>query len=676
MSKKLVIYLADLANTAFGCSPSTIPLAIGYIKAYAMEQLSDDVNIELFRTFESLNDAIKKKAPNILGFSWYGWNTCLTINAISHFKKYYPDILVVIGGANTSDNLVNCLRDFNDYPEIDVMIPNEGEIPFVNLLRTFLREGRTKLLINPIEGCIFLSDSKELIYGRPVIREKDINIYPSPYLNGFMDDFCRDSNLMPIIQTMRGCPYHCLFCVSAKDTWNKLRSFDLKRVNAEIEYISTHSENKNLRLTDENFGIMPRDIEIAKFIADKNKNSGYPTSLRLYTDKNINNRIKQITLMLKDLVPMNISVQTLTDSVAKNIHRRNIEINQFNDAVNWAHKNNIIVTTELIFGLPGETVKTFMDCLDKLIEMRLDSIAFGCLRMLKETEINTPEQIVQYGYKIKYYVGERGYTKTDNFESIETEEWAVEDNFFTYDEYIKILLFHLIFDMFIFYGYFKEVVYTWENRGIKTTAVIQELLENSMEYPFISKQVERLKECLTINLFNDKEELYKSYKQRLSSENSTASQYIGFIDPFILEKILHGEMLHISNQDTFIDEVVEAGNKIFSKYGIGNKDDYNEEIYFVKDLVKKIIIPFWEISKESILITSKYDLKKWVMEDYKGILTNYKMDNSVDFIFKINSVNQYIDYIKENSDKPLYLQSEFFFRTFRSNNIRRYLVLD
>ena len=48
---------------------------------------------------------------------------------------------------------------------------------------------------------------------------------PSPYLDGILDEFL-DDGLVPIVQTMRGCPYHCHFCVSGATEWNAMRGFD------------------------------------------------------------------------------------------------------------------------------------------------------------------------------------------------------------------------------------------------------------------------------------------------------------------------------------------------------------------------------------------------------------------------------------------------------------------
>lgn len=672
MNTKVIIYLADLANTKFGLSPSTIPLGIGYIKAHAVSQLSNETDIQLFRTFESLYTEIQTKKPDIIGCSWYGWNRWLTTNALTYIKSNFPDIITVVGGANVPEKAEHSLRDFKEFPCIDVMIPNEGEIPFVNLLEVFIQGGRESLFKTVIDGIFYLSDSQELVMtGKPVPLTSDINIFPSPYLNGHLDQFL-ESELMPILQTVRGCPFHCSFCVSAKESWNRVRAFDIERVKAEINYLEVNANNRTIRFADENFGIVPRDLEIARFIAEKRAKTGYPSALRVYTHKRVNDRIKEIILLLKDLIPMNISLQSMTESVLKNIRRKNINLDSLRESVNWAHQNNINVTTEILFGLPGETYESFMNVINQLIELRFDNVVIGTLMMLKETEVNQPEIINKYGYKILYTAAENGYTKVDQFENVEIDAWAVESNKFTFEEFIKINLFAMIYHLFISYGYFKEMVYMWDNRGVKIVDVISEFFDRPTYYPLFAQGIERLKKCLQDNLFQTKEEVHATFSRRFSKVNNS-DQYIGFLNPDILSAIISMELIHPSNQEKMIEEVASAAARVFDKCGIGNRFEFLEEMQFMKVLVKNIIIPFWEMPQEIITLSSPYDLIAWRNQDYRGILSKFILHTPIKYQYEVRSLSQYINFIRENCEKPFYLQSELFFRNFRSNNIRRFL---
>jgi len=669
------VYLASLSNTGFGLNPASVPLQLGYIKAYAQSVLKDEIDVKIFITVESLLQAIEHQKPAIIGCSWYGWNIYLTTNALQYIKKKYPGILTVVGGAGAPEDEAGCLRDFGLFSGIDAIIPNEGEIPFVNFVKQFLAGGAESFRETKIDGVFYYDRHKErIVAGRPLEKTGDLSILPSPYLQGDLDEFLA-MDLTPMIQTSRGCPYGCKFCVSGRSSWNKLRLFSTERVKQEIEYIEQNAVSKELRLTDENFGIHPRDEEIAAYLAELRREKGFPTALRMYTDKHINSRIKNITLMLKDLIPMNISCQTLTPEVQKNLGRVNISIEKFSEAAQWAHSNNINITTEAIFGLPGESKQSFLDVVNTFIKLRLDSSVIGTLFMLKETELNSAETISKYHYRTMYSVAERGYTKYKDFESVEIDPWAVSSSSFTFDEYIEMHEFAFIFNFFMTRGFLKEMVYAWDSRGVKIGAVILELIGNPALYPFIIDKIKRLHSCLLDNLFDTPEEVHIDFVRKYSLVNN--GEYIGYMSPYILTCLLEGEMISSENQQVVIDEIARAAKSVFDRDGTGEEKDFFAEMDFLRQLIRLIIIPFWqkEPLAEKIYLDSPYDLVSWRAKDHSGTLSQYACKQPMKLVLKINSLSAYVQFIEKHAKEPYYLQSEYFFRSFRTNNIRRYIEM-
>ena len=66
----MLIYLADLAHTYSTKNESLmIPLNIGYLKAYAMEQHKDKIEIKLFKDPQKLLLSIGDKNPDLVGFA-------------------------------------------------------------------------------------------------------------------------------------------------------------------------------------------------------------------------------------------------------------------------------------------------------------------------------------------------------------------------------------------------------------------------------------------------------------------------------------------------------------------------------------------------------------------------------------------------------------------------------
>ena len=89
----MLIYLADLAHTHSTKNESLmIPLNIGYLKAFAMEQHKDKLNIKLFKDPNKLLKSLHDENPDLVGLSNYGWNADLNLK-IGKYIKFKSQIL-------------------------------------------------------------------------------------------------------------------------------------------------------------------------------------------------------------------------------------------------------------------------------------------------------------------------------------------------------------------------------------------------------------------------------------------------------------------------------------------------------------------------------------------------------------------------------------------------------
>ena len=423
MQTPLKIYLSDLANTYYGVSPGTIPLACGYLAAYLNKRFPNDVDVKIFRTLSPLLQAVTSAPPDIVGFGIYAWNPRLTMLASQLVKQLAPHALTVSGGPavelNPSMNMDYLARN----PNMDCLVWHEGEAAFANIVERLLDQGSVgKVKQKTIDGSCFLEDG-ELIAGPrlPLITPLE-NEVPSPYLSGIFDDLLLDPELMPMIQTTRGCPYSCTFCVSGQPDYNQLRSFDVERVKEEILYLNKRAENRSIRFTDDNFGLLPRDIEIAKFVREGFDAERYPAGLKIYYGKLISERIKECSLILRPLLPLCMSFQSLTPEVLEEIKRPNNTKEKFEDARRWARHHDVAVATELIFGLPKETYESFLQSLDGIVELRVDSVFSTGLMLLEGADLNTEDAREKYGFKTKHTIGADGITQFDGIVNVEGEE--------------------------------------------------------------------------------------------------------------------------------------------------------------------------------------------------------------------------------------------------------------
>ena len=207
MSKKIRIYLCDFVHNYLGVGTYMFPLNIGFIAAWANNNFPDDVDIHLFKYPDDFMSKFKETKADLVGFSNYTWNADLNSRVTDWVKSLSPETITVYGGPNINYSLEGYKRFFDGHQSADCYVLYQGETPFENILRRLLDEGvNVKALKSaPIDGVVF-SDDGNIVEGKSLSRIREADTIPSPYLTGLLDKFF-DTNLIPIAETNRGCPY-------------------------------------------------------------------------------------------------------------------------------------------------------------------------------------------------------------------------------------------------------------------------------------------------------------------------------------------------------------------------------------------------------------------------------------------------------------------------------------
>lgn len=438
------IYLGDLTYTTVAISTESFPLNIGYIAAYCKKKFGNRVDITLFKYIDELDEAINQNPPDILGLSNYAWNQRVDIELFRMLKTKNPNALTVWGGPNFPLDLPSQENFLNQNLDADIYVPIEGEIGFSNIVERALEcnsvnEIREKVLSKPIEGCI--SRKKDATYQfSPSMRTAELDNIPSPYLTGILDKFF-DGKLSPMIQTNRGCPFSCSFCVDGSPEVMKVNNFSIERVNSEINYIATHvpEETRSMFISDLNFGMIPRDLEICKMISQIQKKYNYPLQIQATTGKNSKEKIIDAIKLLNGALRLWMSVQSMDQQVLANIKRDNISVDHILALAPEIKKSNLRTSSEVILGLPGESYQSHIETLQKLVRAKINYIVVYTCMLLNGSEMNTPEQRKKWDFNTKYRILPRDFTKLSNGKIVlEVEEVVVGTNTLLFDEYLDL----------------------------------------------------------------------------------------------------------------------------------------------------------------------------------------------------------------------------------------------
>jgi radical SAM superfamily enzyme YgiQ (UPF0313 family) len=373
--------------------------------------------------------------PNVACFSISMWNEQLSLSVAKEIKKVYPKCLIIFGGAQCPHEPRDYMLE-NDF--IDICVRAEGEEAILQILERTLDntcnyDGIPNIAYRGIENKIYIN--KEVPN-----YDRSLDKYPSPYLSGeFEYLLCNENHgYQAIVETNRGCPFLCTFCYWGKGGNNtKYRFRSLDTVFAELEYLSS-KKVEYIFNADSNFGMHQRDYDIALKLVELKKISGYPEKFRTCWGKNTSERIFKIAsiLQLHGLDKgVTLARQSNSEIVLKNIKRDNIKLEAYEYLEKNFNKLQVPIYAELILGLPGETINSWKDGIDNMLEAGLNNQLFIYqAEVYPNTELGSKEY--QDKFKLKttkiklneIHCSPRSLDWTPEYQHIVTESYSFSLN--------------------------------------------------------------------------------------------------------------------------------------------------------------------------------------------------------------------------------------------------------
>lgn len=362
--------------------------------------------------------AYRRFGPGVWLFSNYVWSVDYNLQLSALLKRVDPRNLTLHGGPSAPKYEDACRRFMQQHAHVDIVVRGAGEDTLVHVLETLAGQPEFAALAQ-VPGITFHADGparRQLVRTPERMRPTDLDQLPSPYLTGMFDHY-GGQVVAAILESNRGCPFACTFCDWGSATQEKIRRFDLDRVKAEIDWIGRH-RIRVLWIADANFGIFPRDIEIAQHIADTRARHGWPREVVVNYPKNATEKIAQI---VKIFVRAGIcgqgivSIQTTDATTLKVIRRDNIKTRKYDELGDIFRHENLPLSTDLMIGLPGSTVQSFKGDLQYYFD---DDVGVKAYRteLLPNSPMADPAYLLENAIRVderRFLISTSSYTEAD-----------------------------------------------------------------------------------------------------------------------------------------------------------------------------------------------------------------------------------------------------------------------
>lgn len=314
----------------------------------------------------SFAQKIINEKPDVIAFSCYIWNITKTLETAELIKQNY-NCKIVLGGPEVAYRPRDIIEK---YCFIDFVLSGEGEWTFPDFL------DNTSADLNNVYGLTYRHNKK--IISNPEKEYTDTP--PSP----FSDEFFKNLNgRISYIETARGCPYRCAFCLSGN--CSSLRFFDLQRVKKDLIRLS-QSGTQTVKFIDRTFNAdAERANEILLFIKE-NYGKEIPDNVCFHFEI-AGDILKESTIDILASMPcgavqLEIGIQTFNVETLKIINRKTNTEKLIENVRKLLSFNNMHIHIDLIAGLTGEDLKSFRNSFNTAYSLKAHMLQMGFLKLL------------------------------------------------------------------------------------------------------------------------------------------------------------------------------------------------------------------------------------------------------------------------------------------------------
>lgn len=307
---------------------------------------------------------------SIVCFSVFVWNRIILEQTARILRA--KGIVCIAGGPEVTANP-------NSFSDFDYVVCGEGETSVPPLV--------SRILIGEkIESKIIY---KNTFASAPAETDAELSGLTSPYLDGTLDPALYEGALWELA---RGCPFKCSYCYESKGE-KKVRQFPMERIEAELDLFARKKIPQVFVLDPTYNANKERALKILNLIAKKTPETFYYFEARAeFIDSQMAKAFTKIPCALQ------IGLQSANEEVLKLVNRP-FNRKQFVRNIKILNNAGVTFGFDLIYGLPGETFKSFKEGIEFAVSLYPNNLEIFCLSVLPGTDLFERAQQLNLTYE-------------------------------------------------------------------------------------------------------------------------------------------------------------------------------------------------------------------------------------------------------------------------------------
>jgi anaerobic magnesium-protoporphyrin IX monomethyl ester cyclase len=355
----------------------------GYLRKHSLFEVKIiDAKLERL-DFNQVIEALKAYNPDIIGITAFTNEIKPAAYLAAKVKGTLSNCLTVIGGVHVTAIPKETLLEF---PAFDVGVIGEGEETLLELC-TALKQNTP---FENIKGIIYRKPTGQVVQTPPRARIADQDSIPFPAWD-----------LMPaaktyFVQSERGCPLNCIFCMNPNGRVARKRS--IGNVMEELNYIIETFKPERISFGDELFSVdMPRtrillDAMIEHKIGERVK-WDVQTHVQ-YVDYDMFVQFKKAGVERVEL-----GIETGDEEALRRMGK-GTNLEKINAAIKAGKKAGVNIGTFFLFGQPNETIQSLQRTVNLAVKLNPQLPMFGLMTPYPGTEVAKLAAKGEGGYTI------------------------------------------------------------------------------------------------------------------------------------------------------------------------------------------------------------------------------------------------------------------------------------
>jgi len=360
---------------------------LAYLAGYLRQFEAFDIRI-IDAKLERLNveqvlERLSAFSPDLIGLTAFTNEIKPAAYLAYRVKQILPHSVTVIGGPHVTAIPTETLQEF---PSFDIGVVGEGEQTLYELCKALLSATAD---LNDINGIVFRSQN-QLIVTPPRMRILDQDAIPFPAWD-----------LLPpaktyFVQSVRGCPLNCIFCMNPNGRVARKRS--VENVMEELRWIIREYKPERISFGDELFSVdIPRTHQLLQAMAKEK--IGEQVKWDVQTHVHFVTPALFADFRRANVERVELGIETGDADILRKMGK-GTTLQAIEAACRAAKKEKVKIGSFFLLGQPNETRESIRKTIDLAVKINPDLPMFGLMTPYPGTEVARMAANGESGYRI------------------------------------------------------------------------------------------------------------------------------------------------------------------------------------------------------------------------------------------------------------------------------------